>query len=112
MNERARRRQQRRRRAAGALAVTAALLTVTACRADARDFAEQAQRFIVYDADLAALAGTGFSGATCTSPASTAPGTVFACTGDATDGTTWTFTVTIGDGGTYTVAVADLIEPT
>ena len=37
---------------------------------------------------------------------------MFACTGDATDGTTWTFTVTIGDGGTYTVAVADLIEPT
>lgn len=87
------------------LTVAMSSLVAAGCRADARDFAEQAQRFIVFDADLAELTGVGFTRAVCDSPPTTAVGTTFACTADAADGGEWHFTVTIGTDGTYTVAV-------
>lgn len=99
------RHRARQRASAAALGVIGAALTLLGCHADARDFAEQAQRFIVFDADLAELTGVAFTKAVCTSPPTTAPGTTFACTANADDGREWTFTVTIGRDGTYAVAV-------
>lgn len=92
------------RHRAGTVGAIALIVTLAACSANARDYAEQAERFLTSDDAVKARFDTSFTSPECNEPPSTKVGTRFTCTADDSDGDEWTFEITIRPDGEYAVA--------
>lgn len=93
--------------AGAVVAAVTASIGVAGCAASARDFDEQAQRFIASDAELEDRYGVSFSDVECATPPSGAVGTMFRCSAAGDDDRDWRFDVTITGDATYDVTVAN-----
>ena len=85
-----------RRRSAVLIPIAAAALVACGGAPSAGDYASRGEDFIADGLDgQAERAGITFSEPQCDDPPATATGTIFSCTATGSDGTVYTFTVTI-----------------
>lgn len=86
-------------------------MLLAACSADARDFQEEAEKYLesaTFTDDLEERIGerVEFTNAVCDRPESAEVGTLYGCTADADTADTWAFDVEITDDDALTVTAA------
>jgi hypothetical protein len=84
------------------LTVVAGMSLLAACSASTQDFQKSAEKFIE-GKDVAAKAGTTFTGAACTKPAKVEAGATFTCTAKDSSGTVWNFDLTVKDKSNFEI---------
>ena len=92
-------------------ALIVAVTSLSACAADRAQYQDDGERFLTGEEVFGAY-GIDFQDPSCEAPASTAPGTTFACTAQGDDGLTYGFTMQITGDNEFVLTAITPVYPT